>query len=206
MTRPLATALLLTLVAAPAAGAGEWETLRDSYDGVLKTYARRVADIEARERGAPTDAEKRAEKITRDRIAGADASLKSGAKAKSLAEAGERAARDGSALPDMSRALGGYLDGAGSEWRADGAERRKMREALAALQKSLERATTSLDRTIEVAGATGRRVPQSGVAAKIQLMESEAKARASALREQAARDRERLQREREAAERERGVR
>jgi hypothetical protein len=202
--RPVPLALVLLLASGPAA-AGEWETLRDSYDGALKSYARRIAEIEARDRTI-ADPEKRADKIARDRIASLDASLKNGPRARPLAEAADRAAADPKALPEVSRLLGDYLDGAGAEWRADGAERRKLRESLAALQKSLERAGTSFDRATEVAVATKRRVPQSGVPAKIAHMESEAKARATWQREQATRDRERLQRERQAAERERGVR
>src|SRR4030095_12489379 len=99
------------------------------------------------------------------------------------------------ALDEVSQLLGEYLDGAGAEWRgggagggqgrggpaappgrpqaagadarADGAERRKVRDALAALQRSLERAGTYLDRATEVAVAAKRRVPQSGGPAKI---------------------------------------
>ena len=81
-----------------------------------------------------------------------------------------------------------------------------MREDLVALQKELDRAGVSLDRAIDVAVATKRRVPQSGVPAKVAHMEAEAKARASWQQEQATRERERRERERQAAERERGVR
>jgi hypothetical protein len=200
----LALALLALLAARPAA-AGDWETLRDNYDGALKTYARRIAEIEARERTIQ-DPTKRADKIARDRIASLDPALKNGPRPRSLAEAAERAAADPKALPEVSRLLGEYLDGTGAEWQADGAERRKMRDALAALQKSLDRAGVSLDRVGEVAAATKRRVPQSGVPAKIAHMEAEAKARATWQQEQATRDRELKERERKAAERERGVR
>lgn len=201
----LAFALLLLLAAARPAPAREWETLRDNYDGALKTYARRIAEIETRER-AIQNPTKRADKLTRDRIASLDPSLKSGPRPRGLAEAADRAAADPKALPEVSRLLGEYLDGAGAEWQADGAERRKMRDAVAALQKSLDRAGASLDRVTEVAAATKRRVPQSGVPAKIAHMEAEAKARATWQQEQATRDRERKERERQAGERERGVR
>jgi hypothetical protein len=194
----------LALSAVPAT-AGEWETLRDSYDGAVKTYARRIAEIEARER-AIADPDKRADKLTRDRIASIDASLKSGPRVRTLTEAADRGAADPKALDEVSQLLGEYLDGAGAEWRADGAERRKVRDALAALQRSLERAGTYLDRATEVAVAAKRRVPQSGVPAKIARIEAEAKAKATWQQDQAARDRERKERERQAAERERGVR
>ena len=205
MRRLFLALALLPLVAAPPAPAGEWDTLRESYDGALKSYARRIAEIEGRERAiqSPT---KRADKITRDRIATLDPALKSGPRPRGLAEAADRAAADPSALPEVSRLLAEYLDGAGAEWRADGGERRKMREALVALQKDIDRAGVSLDRAIDVAAATKRRVPQSGVPTKIAHMEAEAKARASWQQEQANRERVRKERERQAGERERGVR
>ena len=207
ITRLLIPRLLLVPLALSAvpATAGEWETLRDSYDGAVKTYARRIAEIEARER-AIADPDKRADKLTRDRIASIDASLKSGPRVRTLTEAADRGAADPKALDEVSQLLGEYLDGAGAEWRADGAERRKVRDALAALQRSLERAGTYLDRATEVAVAAKRRVPQSGVPAKIARIEAEAKAKATWQQDQAARDRERKERERQAAERERGVR
>ena len=207
ITRLLIPRLLLVPLALSAvpATAGEWETLRDSYDGAVKTYARRIAEIEARER-AIADPDKRADKLTRDRIASIDASLKSGPRVRTLTEAADRGAADPKALAEVSQLLGEYLDGAGAEWRADGAERRKVRDALAALQRSLERAGTYLDRATEVAVAAKRRVPQSGVPAKIARIEAEAKAKATWQQDQAARDRERKERERQAAERERGVR
>lgn len=93
-----------------------------------------------------------------------------------------------------------------SEWEAEGAERRKLRESIAALRKSLERANADLATAIEVAETTTMRVPQSGVLEKVARIEAAEKERARWLREQAALDRERQQRERGAAERERGVR
>jgi hypothetical protein len=100
----LMACLLLSLIAAPDGLAGEWENMRESYDNKLKAHAKRIAEIEARERGVPADQEKRAEKITRDRISGIKGSLKSGGgKARSLASAAERAPRDAKALIDVSR-------------------------------------------------------------------------------------------------------
>ena len=71
--------------------AGEWENMRESYDNKLRAQAKRIAEIKARERGVPADQEKRADKITRDRITGIKGSLKSGGKTRSLADTAERA-------------------------------------------------------------------------------------------------------------------
>jgi len=204
--RTLMACLLLSLIAVPDGLAGEWETLREGYDNTLRAHAKRIAEIEARERGVPADPEKRAEKITRDRITGIKGSLKGGGKARSLADTAERASGDARAFIDVDREQGAYLDIVMSEWRAEGAERRMLREALATLAKNLERAKTNLARAIEVAETTTLRVPQSGVLEKVGRIEAAEKERARWQREQATRERERLQREREAAERERGVR
>ena len=204
--RTLMACLLLSLIAVPDGLAGEWENMRGSYDNTLRAHAKRLAEIEARERGVPVDPEKRAEKITRDRITGIKGSLKGGGKARSLADTAERASGDARAFIDVDREQGAYLDIVMSEWRAEGAERRMLRESLAALPKNLERANANLARAIEVAETTTMRVPQSGVLEKAARIEAEAKERAIWQREQATRERERLQREREAAERERGVR
>ena len=176
----LAAGLLLSLMAIPDVLAGEWEDQRDRLDTTLRTHARRISEIEGRERGAAPDPLRRAEKMTRDRIAAAEGAVKGGGKARSLDEI--------------------------TEWRADGVERRRLRESLVAGQKHLERANASLGSTIEVAETTARRVPRSGVAEKVARIEGEAKARASWQREQDRLERERQQRERGAAERERGVR
>ncbi|HWN91214.1 MAG TPA: hypothetical protein VNQ15_07375, partial [Verrucomicrobiae bacterium] len=204
--RTLMACLLLSLIAVPDGLAGEWENMRESYDNTLRAHAKRIAEIEARERGVPVDPEKRAEKITRDRITGIKGSLKGGGKARSLADAAERASGDARAVIDVDREQGAYLDIVMSEWRAEGAERRKLRESIAALRKSLERANADLATAIEVAETTTMRVPQSGVLEKVARIEAEAKERARWQHERAARERERQQREREAAERERGVR
>lgn len=203
----LTACLLLSLIAVTDGLAGEWENMGETYDNTLRAQAKRLAEIEARERGAPADREKRADKITRDRITGIKGSLKGGGRARSLADAAERAfSGDARALSDVSRAQGEYLDIVMSEWRPEGTERRKLRESIATLQKSLERANANLARAREAAETTTLRVPQSGVLEKVARMEAEEKARARWQREQAARERERQQREREAAERERGVR
>jgi len=202
----LTTCLLLSLIAVPDGLAGEWENMRESYDNTLRAQAKRIAEIEARERGAPADQEKRADRITRGRITGIKGALKGGGKARSLVDAAEKVSGDARALIDVSRAQGEYLDIVMSEWRTEGAERRKLRESIATLQKSLERANASLARAREAAETTTLRVPQSRVLEKVARIEAEAKERARWQHERAVRERERQQREREAAERERGVR
>lgn len=203
--RTLTACLLLWLIAVPDGLAGEWENMRGSYDNALRAHAKRIAEIEARERGV-ADPEKRAEKITRDRITGIKGSLKGGGKARSLADTAERASGVARAFIDVDREQGAYLEVVMSEWRAEGAERRMLREALATLARNLERTNANLARAIEVAETTTLHVPQSGVLEKVGRIEAAEKERARWQREQATRERERLQREREAAERERGVR
>ena len=202
--RTLGACLLLSLIAAPDGLAGEWENMRESYDNKLRTHAKRIAEIEGKERG--TDQEKRADKITRDRITGIKSSLKGGGKARSLAETAEKASGDARSLIDVSREQGEYLDIVISEWGTEGTERKKLRESIATLQKSLESTNANLARAIEDAETTTTRVPRSGVPDKVGRIEAAEKERARWLREQAALDRERQQRERNAAERERGVR
>jgi hypothetical protein len=202
----LMACLLLSLITVPDGLAGEWETMRESYDNKLRTHARRIAEIEARERGVPADPEKRADRITRERITGMKGFLKGGGKARSLAETAEKASGDARVLSDVSREQGEYLDIVISEWGPDGAERKKLRESIPTLQKHLESANASLARAIEVAAATARRVQESGLPEKAGRIQAAEKERARWLREQAALERERQQRERSAAERERGVR
>jgi hypothetical protein len=197
----LMACLLLALSAVSDAPAGEWEKLRESYDNALRTYAKRIGEIEAKERGVP-DQEQRADKITRDKVASIRGSLKGGGKGKSLADAAEKASGDARALTDLSREQGEYLDVVTSEWGAEGAERKKLREALAISQKNLERASASL---ANAAKATEGVAPSDVLekAAQIEAMVNEAaeRLRARWQLEQAAREREAKQREREAAER-----
>ena len=202
--RALGACILLALIGAPDGLAGEWENMRESYDNKLRTHARRIAEIEARDRGA--DQEKRADRLTRDRINGIKGSLKGGGKARSLAETAEKASGDARSLIDVSREQGEYLDIVISEWGAEGAERKKLRESIATLQKNLESTNANLARAIEDAEITTTRVPRSGVLERVTRIEAAEKERARWLREQAALERERQQRERGAAERERGVR
>ena len=204
--RGLMACLLLSLLGVPDGHAGEWENMRESHDNKLRPHAKRIAEIEARERGAPANQEKRADKITRDRITGIKTSLKGGGKARSLADTAEKASGDARALIELSREQGEHLDSVMSEWRAEGAERRKLRESFATVSKNFERTSVNLARAIEVVETTTVLGSQSGVLEKIARLEAQAKERAKWQLDQATRERERLQREREAAERERGVR
>lgn len=202
----LAACLLLSMLAVPDGLSGEWEHMREIFDDKLRAHAKRIAEIEARERGVPADQEKRADKITRDRIIGIKGSLKGAGKAKNLTDLAQMASGDARASVDVYREQDEYLGIVLSEWRTEGAERRKLRESVATLETSLERANANLVRASEVAEATTMLVPRSGVLEKVARMEAEAKERARWQHERAARERERQQREREAAERERGVR
>jgi len=202
--RALGACILLALIGAPDGLAGDWENMRESYDNKLRTHARRIAEIEARDRGA--DQEKRADRLTRDRINGIKGSLKGGGKARSLAETAEKASGDARSLIDVSREQGEYLGLVISEWGTEGTERKKLRESIATLQKNLESTNANLARAIEDAETTTTRVPRSGVLERVTRIEAAEKERARWLREQAALERERQQRERGAAERERGVR
>jgi hypothetical protein len=122
----------------------------------------------------------------------------------SLGAVAEGYAQEREARADQERQK--ILDIATSEWKADGVERKKLRESLTTLEKNLTRATASMARALKVAETTAMSLPHSGVPEKLARLEETEKERARWLREQAVRDRERQQKEREAAERERGVR
>jgi hypothetical protein len=203
----LMAGLLLALSAVSDAPAGEWEKIRESYDNALRTYEKRIGEIEAKERGVP-DQEQRADKITRDKVASIRGSLKGGGKGKSLADAAEKASGDARALTDLSREQGEYLDVVTSEWRAEGAERKKLREAMATAQKNLERVNANLARAAKATTAGEKPSDLLEKTARIEAAVSEASERLKARwqLDQAARERESKQREREAAERARGAR
>jgi len=198
--------LLLALIPVSNAASGEWENIRDSYDNTLRANEKRIKEIEAKERGV-TDQEQRADKITRDKIAATRSSLKSGGRGKSLAEAAEKASGDASVRADLYRDQGEYLDVVTRDWGAEGAERKKHREAMATVQKNFERASANLTKAAKAAGGVQ---PADVVekAARIEAAVTEAgdRLRARWQLEQAARERETKQREREAAERARGTR
>jgi hypothetical protein len=109
-------------------------------------------------------------------------------------------------LVDVSKGQSEHLDVVTGEWEADGTERKRLREAITALQKNLTLTRTNLAMATEAAEAMMIRVEQSGVLEKVARIEagaSEARERLSAQweRERAVREREREQREREAGER-----
>jgi hypothetical protein len=206
----LMAGLLLTLIAVPDALAGEWEKMRESYDNKLRAHEKKIAEIEAKERGIPADQEKRADAITRERVTRIRASLKGGGKGKSLADTAEQASREARALVDVYREQSEHLDIVMGEWGAEGAERRKLRDAITALQKSLERVNANLAGAAEAARATTAQVQQSGVLEKVariqEASEEGERLRARWQLERAAQERQREQREREAAERARSLR
>ena len=203
---------LLLSIAVPDALAVELERMRESYESKLRAHQKRISEIEAKGRGASADPGKRADGITRDRIADIRAALKGGVGAtRRLAELAEKASGDAKALVDVYKGQSEHLDVVTSEWGADGTERKEQREAITALQKNLTLARTNLEVATEAAGAMMIRVEQSGLlekVARIQAGASEARERLSAQweRERALREREREQREREAGERARGFR
>jgi len=210
--RTLVAFLLLSLIPVPNALADELERMRESYDSKLKAHEKRISEIEAKGRGASPNPEKRADGITRDRIADIRASSKGGGgAAKRLAELAEKASGDAKALDDVYKGQREHLGIITGEWEADGAERKKLRDAITALQKNLALIRTSLATAAEAAEAMKTPVPAWGVlekAARIEAVASEARERLSARweRERILREREREQREREAGERARGLR
>ena len=197
----LAGSLVLPLVGLSDAVADELDAIRSNYESALKTNEKRIQEIEARERGI-ADPQQRAEKITQDKVAALRNSLKGDRVGKVLADAADKATNDPSAMADLSRESSKYLNVALSDWGAEGAERKRLREAMAAAQKNIESINTNLTRA---AGATAT-VPAVHAlekAARIEAAMNEAADRLQARwqREQAAREREAKQREREAAER-----
>lgn len=204
--------LLLSLIPIPDALPGELEKMRESYDKKVRAHEGRITEIEAKGRGVSADPEKRADGITRDRVAEIRASLKgSGGAGKSLAELAEKASGEAKALVDVYKGQNEHVDIVMGEWGANGAERKKLREATTALPENLALISANLARAAEAAGAMTRRVQQSGVLEKVGRIEavaSETGERLSARwqRERAAREREREQREREAGERARRLR
>jgi len=203
----LTAGLLLALSAVSDALAGEPDKIRENYDNALRTFEKRLGEIEAKERGV-TDQQQRADKITRDKIASVRTSLKGGGKGKSLADGAEKASGDAQALADLSREQGEYLDVVTSEWGAEGAERKKLREAMATAQKNFERTNMNLSKAAKTPAARVNPSDALEKATRIEAAVTEAgdRLRARWQLEQAARERETKQREREAAERARGAR
>lgn len=202
---PTVTAgILFALSAVADAPAGELEQLRDSYEGALKTYEKRISDIEAKERGI-ADPMQRADRITRDKITSVRTTLRSSGKGKSLAEAADKVSGDPKALPDLTRDQGEYLDVVRGDWGPDGPERKKHRDATAAVQKNLERANANLTKAAKAPAAVS--TPEAldkATQVEATLVEAGERVKARWQLEQAARERETKQRERDAAERARG--
>jgi hypothetical protein len=193
--------LLLALIAVSVAVAGEWDSIRESYDNALRANEKRIKEIEAKESGIP-DPQQRADKITSDKAGSARTSVKGSGKGRSLVQAADRASGDASALPDLYREQSEYLTVVTSEWGAEGAERKKLREALAGSQKNLERANASLaNATKATEGVVPSDVLEKAAQIEATVNEAAERLRARWQLEQAAREREAKQREREAAER-----
>ena len=192
----------LTLGAVSDVPAQDWAKLREGYEGALKANEKRIGDIEARERGI-SDPRERAEKITRDKISSTRVSLRSAGRGKGLADAAEKASGDKRLPADLVKDQSTYLDVVTNEWGGDGAERKKLREAMAASQKNLERANASLSKAAETARALAQPSDVLEKAVRIDAAVTEAgdRLRARWQLEQAARERDAKQREREAAER-----
>jgi len=191
----------LPLVGISDAVSGELDAIRGNYESILKTNEKRIQEIEARERSI-ADPQPRAEKITQDKVAALRNSLKGDRTGKALADAADKAANDPSAMADLSRESSTYVDAALSDWGAEGPERKRLREAMAAAQKNIESINTNLTK----AAGTTAAVPAVDAlekATRIETAVNEAADRLQARwqREQAARERDAKQREREAAER-----
>jgi hypothetical protein len=181
----------------------EWEKVRANQERTIMDNQKRIAEIYAREGRA--EEYRHAEKITRDRVSAANASLKSGGKGQQLAQTAEIAGRDARALAELYKAQAEYLDGATGEW-ADGAERKKLKEAASLIQRNAERTESLLAKATEAADTIATQLGQSGVLEKVAQIETAAKEAGERLSarwelEHAARVREREQREREAGER-----
>jgi hypothetical protein len=220
MHRAILACLLLLLVPGPGSAGGpsspgddarlrgDWEKARADQARIISDNARRIAEIYATEGGVAQN--QRAEKITRNAIATTRASLRGSSEGQRLAQVAETASRDARALAELYGAQAEYASGAADEW-ADGAERKKLRQATGLLQANLERIKSHLTLATEAADTLSSRLPQSGVPEKVAQLEAatrDARARLSARweLERAARERDREQREREAAERARGQR
>jgi hypothetical protein len=208
----VSAAAVLSLAVVSSASGGEWESLRDRYDKTPKAHAARIAEIEGRPRAPASGSIARADKLTRDRIAGVRGSQRGDGKARQLADAAERVSRGaGGGLEELSRAQAVHVDLELREWGADGPARRELRESMARLQANLERSKASQASAVDVAVAAARTMPESGaseVLARVETGVQEAgdRIRARWLNQQAALERERVERERAAAERARGLR
>jgi hypothetical protein len=122
----------------------------------------------------------------------------------------EKASTDRRALTELYQMQDEYVDRATDEWR-DGAERKKLQEAIGLLQRNTDQINSSLRMATEAAEALSMRIRRSGVLERMAQLETATKEAGARLAgrwelEQAARAREREQREREAGERARAQR
>ena len=129
---------------------------------------------------------------------------------KRLAEIAEKASTDRRALTELYRMQDAYVDRATREWR-DGAERKKLQEAIGLLERNTDQTNSSLRMATEAAEALSTQIRRSGVLERMAQLEAAAKEAGARLAgrwelERAARAREREQREREAGERARAQR
>jgi hypothetical protein len=181
----------------------EWEKVLANQQRAIRDNDKRLAEIYARDGG--TDETRRAEKITRDRVAASSSALKGGGKGQILAQMAATTGGDASGLAELSRTQAEYVGGEIREW-ADGPERTAVQEAATLLQRNLERTRANLVRATEAADAMTTRLPHSHVLEKVGRIAAAAKEAGARLAarwelERAARERAREQREREAGER-----
>ena len=164
----------------------EWEKAGANQERTIRDNQKQLAEIYARA-GGPDEAT-RADRATRDRMAG----------------------REGGALAGLYSAQDEYLAHAIGEWES-GAERKKLQTAISLLQRNLERTQAHLTKASEAGEEISMQLGQSGVPDKVAQIETAAKEAGERLSarwelERAARERERQQREREAGERARSQR
>jgi hypothetical protein len=173
-----------------------WEQVREDQARTIRANAKRIAEILAKEGGTSTDEHQRAQRITQERLAGINASLKGGGRGMQLG------------LDELGKAQQEYLGIVAGEWAED---RKKLQDATMALEKNVQLLNAHLTRATEAALAAARRVQESGVlekAARIEAAAGELRELLTARgeRERAALEREREQRQRETGERARGQR
>ncbi len=172
---------------------------------MLRGHERRLAEIDAKEGGRAADPEVRAEKITRERAAGAMASRKGGP-GSMVARMAAKTIPPVTAWREIDQAQDEYVERVIAEWNG---ERKALQEAKAVLQKNAELISAHLTAVTEAAAAMSMRVRQSGALEKAAQTDAAARGAGERLsarweRERAVRERERAQREREASERARG--
>ena len=215
------TFLLLSLTSIPRAAGwppspeeearfrSEWEKVRQTYEREIRGSQRRIAEIDAQERGFSADPERRAEKITQDVVVRIKAYLKGIGQGKEGARRTDQAVSQAKTVAETYTAQRELLDIVRGEWGKEGGGRKKLQEATTALQKSIELTDSYVAIATEAAGAMSTRVRQSGVLEKAAQSDAAAKEAGERLsarweRERAALAREREQREREASQRARG--